>query len=254
MTTNADLSDDALAAVLARTSGELLLQLRQSAADVDPKQLRADGDRRSHEHLAAALADARPNDSVLSEEGKDDSTRLNADRVWIVDPLDGTREYGEDGRTDWAVHVALWSTGELIAGAVALPARDMVLSTDEPPVLPAPYGGPPRMLVSRTRPPGMVSDVAQRIGGQLVPLGSAGAKAMAVALGEAEIYLHGGGQYEWDSAAPVAVARAAGLHCSRIDGSPLVYNRADPLLPDLLICRPEYADAVLEGVAAVGLS
>jgi 3'(2'), 5'-bisphosphate nucleotidase len=254
MTTHTDLSDHALAAMLARTSGELLLHLRQSAADVDPKQLRADGDRSSHEHLAAALSDARPKDAVLSEEGKDDSARLTAERVWIVDPLDGTREYGEDGRTDWAVHVALWSRGDLIAGAVALPARGMVLSTGEPPVLPAPYGGPPRLLVSRTRPPGMVSDVAERIGGELVPLGSAGAKAMAVALGEAEIYLHGGGQYEWDSAAPVAVARAAGLHCSRVDGSPLVYNRADPLLPDLLICRPEYADAVLEGVAAAGLS
>ena len=254
MTALAELSDHALAAALARDSGDLLLRLRASAADRDPKQLRDEGDRRSHEHLAAALADARPDDAVLSEEGKDDLARLQADRVWIVDPLDGTREYGEEGRTDWAVHVALWRSGDLVAGAVALPARDMVLSTDPAPVLPAPYGGPPRLLVSRTRPPGLVSDVADRIGGELVPLGSAGAKAMAVALGEAEIYLHGGGQYEWDSAAPVAVALAAGLHCSRVDGSKLVYNREDPLLPDLLVCRPEYADAVLEAVATTGLA
>ncbi|MDX6286308.1 MAG: 3(2), 5-bisphosphate nucleotidase [Frankiales bacterium] len=254
MTAHTDLSDHALAAALAHESGDLLLQLRKSASDRDPKQLRDDGDRLSHEHLAAALASARPDDAVLSEEGKDDHVRLDANRVWIVDPLDGTREYGEDGRVDWAVHVALWQGGDLVAGAVALPARDMVLSTGEPPVLPAPYGGPPRLLVSRTRPPGLVSDVADQIGGELVPLGSAGAKAMAVALGEAEIYLHAGGQYEWDSAAPVAVALSAGLHCSRVDGSPLIYNREDPLLPDLLICRPEYADAVLEAVAKTGLS
>jgi 3'(2'), 5'-bisphosphate nucleotidase len=250
----AAMSDHALAAALAHASGELLLHLRQRAGELDPKQLRDEGDRRSHEHLAAALADARPKDAVLSEEAKDDLVRLSADRVWIVDPLDGTREYGEEGRTDWAVHVALWQDGDLVAGAVALPGRDLVLSTDPAPAVPSPYGGPPRLLVSRTRPPGLVSDVAEQIGGELVPLGSAGAKAMAVALGEAEIYLHGGGQYEWDSAAPVVVARAAGLHCSRVDGSPLVYNREDPLLPDLLICRPEYAESVLAAVARTGLS
>jgi 3'(2'), 5'-bisphosphate nucleotidase len=250
----AAMSDHALAAALARASGELLLELRQRAADMDPKELRDEGDRRSHEHLAAALADARPDDAVLSEEAKDDHVRLEADRVWIVDPLDGTREYGEEGRTDWAVHVALWAAGDLVAGAVALPGRDLVLSTDEPPVLPSAYAGPPRLLVSRTRPPGFVGEVADQLGGELVPLGSAGAKAMAVALGEAEIYLHGGGQYEWDSAAPVAVARSAGLHCSRVDGSPLVYNRSDPLLPDLLVCRPEFAATVLAAVAQTGLS
>ena len=254
MTTTTNSSDDALAATLARESGELLLRLRTRARELDAKELRAQGDRNSHEHLMAALAQARPNDAVLSEEGKDDARRLSAERVWIVDPLDGTREYGEEGRSDWAVHVALWSNGDLIAGAVALPARDLVLATDDPPQLPPHYDGAPRLLVSRTRPPGLVQDVADRIGGELVPLGSAGAKAMAVALGEAEIYLHGGGQYEWDSAAPVAVARAAGLHCSRVDGSSLAYNRADPLLPDLLICRPEYAEPVLAAVREIGLN
>jgi 3'(2'), 5'-bisphosphate nucleotidase len=253
MTTTDPRPDAELAADLAGSAGRLLLELRERAGELDPKQLRDAGDAKSHDHLVAALGAARPADAILSEEGRDDAARLSADRVWIVDPLDGTREYGEAGRTDWAVHVALWSGGDLVDGAVALPARDLVLSTAEPPTLTPARDGAPRLLVSRTRPPGDVAEVADRIGGELVPLGSAGAKAMAVVLGEAEIYLHGGGQYEWDSAAPVAVARAAGLHCSRIDGSRLEYNRADPLLPDLLICRTEYADAVLAAVSDVGM-
>jgi 3'(2'), 5'-bisphosphate nucleotidase len=253
MTSPANLDDHALAATLAQQAGDLLLDLRKSAGELDPKDLRAQGDRRSHEFLMAQLTDARPKDAVLSEEGKDDAARLSADRVWIVDPLDGTREYGEEGRTDWAVHVALWQAGELIAGAVALPGRGLVLDTANPPAVPAPRNGPPRLLVSRTRPPGFVGDVAERLGGELLPLGSAGAKAMAVALGEAEIYLHAGGQYEWDSAAPAVVAEAAGLHCSRVDGSRLAYNQPDPLLPDLLICRPELSASVLEAVAVTGL-
>jgi 3'(2'), 5'-bisphosphate nucleotidase len=253
MTRATDLDDHALAATLAQRAGDLLTQLRQRADQMEPRELRAEGDRRSHEFLVAELASARSDDAVLSEEGKDDSARLNADRVWIVDPLDGTREYGEEGRTDWAVHVALWQRGDLVAGAVALPARELVLGTTDPPAVPPPYAGPPRLLVSRTRPPGFVGEVSERLNGTLVPLGSAGAKAMAVALGEAEIYLHAGGQYEWDSAAPVVVARAAGLHCSRVDGSELAYNQPDPLLPDLLVCRPELASRVLEAVAVTGL-
>jgi 3'(2'), 5'-bisphosphate nucleotidase len=254
LTDLSEADDHAVAASLARAAGDLLLEIRRDAASLEPKELRAAGDARSHDYLMAALASVRPDDRVLSEEGKDDPRRLDAERVWIVDPLDGTREFGEPPRTDWAVHVALWQEGQLVAGAVALPGADTVLSTMDAPRVPAPYGGPPRLLVSRTRPPGDVGEVAERLGGELVPLGSAGAKAMAVALGDAEIYLHSGGQYEWDSAAPVAVARAAGLHCSRIDGSPLEYNRPDPLLPDLLICRPEYADAVLAAVLAVGMT
>jgi 3'(2'), 5'-bisphosphate nucleotidase len=252
MTAPTDLDDHALAADLARRAGHLLLDLRKQAGELDAKELRAQGDRRSHEFLMAELRKARPDDAVLSEEGKDDSARLNATRVWIVDPLDGTREYGEEGRTDWAVHVALWQGGDLVAGAVALPGRDMVLNTGAPPTVPPATQDAPRLLVSRTRPPGFVGDVAERIGGTLVPLGSAGAKAMAVALGEAEIYLHAGGQYEWDSAAPVAVASSAGLHCSRVDGSALAYNQADSMLPDLLICRPELAAEVLDAVQATG--
>jgi 3'(2'), 5'-bisphosphate nucleotidase len=240
-------NDHALAAELATSAGRLLVDLRaRRAADaVDPKALGREGDAEAHELLMAGLAEARPGDAVLSEEGLADPARLTAERVWIVDPLDGTREYGEVPRRDWAVHVALVVGGEPVAGAVALPARDLTLATDPPPPPAPPWEGPPRVLVSRSRPPVEATRVAEALGGELVPLGSAGAKAMAVVLGEADVYAHSGGQYEWDSAAPVAVARAAGLHVSRLDGSPLVYNRPDPYLPDLLICRPELAGRVI---------
>ena len=218
-------------------------------------ELKAEGDRRSHEFLVAELQAARPCDIVLSEEGKSDSRRLSAARVWIVDPLDGTREFGEPPRDDWAVHVALLEGGELVAGAVSLPARGMTLSTAEPPALPPvpPPASPnnpgspkgPRVIASRSRPGPVPRAIADALEGELVFLGSAGAKAMSVVLGDADIYAHTGGQYEWDSAAPVAVARAAGCHTSRIDGSPLRYNQPDPYLPDLLICRPEWADKAL---------
>ena len=170
--------------------------------------------------------------------------RLSAERVWIVDPLDGTREFSELGREDWAVHVALWQSGALVAGAVALPAQGVTLATPDP-VPPPAYSGEPRIVVSRTRPPEIALKVRDALNGTLVPMGSAGAKVAAVIQGLADVYVHAGGQFEWDSAAPVAVAGAAGLHTSRIDGSPLEYNRSDPKLPDLVVCRPEYADAVL---------
>ncbi len=240
--------DDELAAQIATEAGELLLELRRKAeseGEFDPRRLKDEGDRRSHEFLMRRLAELCPGDAILSEEGADDDARLSAARAWIVDPLDGTREFSEPPRTDWAVHVALWSDGELVAGAVALPAQGMTLSTANPPPLPPAHAGPPRLVVSRTRPPKETSLVAEALGCELVPMGSAGAKAMAVVQGEAELYVHGGGQYEWDSAAPVAVARAAGLFTSRLDGSPLVYNQAPPYLPDLIICRPELADAII---------
>jgi 3'(2'), 5'-bisphosphate nucleotidase len=243
----ASTNDHSLAAELATNAGRLLVDLRARRATegVDPKALGREGDAESHRLLMAALADARPRDAVLSEEGLADPARLAAERVWIVDPLDGTREYGEVPRTDWAVHVALVVGGEPVAGAVALPARDLTLASEPPPPPPPAWEGPPRVLVSRSRPPAEAARVAEALGGELVPLGSAGAKAMAVVLGEADVYAHSGGQYEWDSAAPVAVARAAGLHVSRLDGTPLVYNRPDPYLPDLLICRPELAERVI---------
>jgi 3'(2'), 5'-bisphosphate nucleotidase len=240
--------DHALAARLATDAGRLLVELRDtlSAEGIAGKQLGREGDARAHELLVGRLAELRTGDAVLSEEGLADPARLLAERVWIVDPLDGTREYGELPRTDWAVHVALVVGGEPVAGAVALPGRDLTLATEAPPPPPPPWDGPPRVLVSRSRPPAEATRVAEALGGELVPLGSAGAKAMAVVLGEADVYAHSGGQYEWDSAAPVAVAAAAGLHVSRLDGSPLGYNRPDPYLPDLLVCRPELAERVID--------
>jgi 3'(2'), 5'-bisphosphate nucleotidase len=245
-------ADDRLATELADQAGRLLLALRSDGGD--PDDLRKAGDRSSHEFLAAELAVQRPADAILSEEGRDDPARLSAERVWIVDPLDGTREFGEPGRVDWAVHVALWERGALTAGAVALPAEGRVLTTAEPPAAPAPpvAGRPLRVVVSRTRPPALLEKLSELIDVTLVPLGSAGAKAAAVIKGEADAYIHGGGQYEWDSAAPVAVAQSAGLHASRLDGSPLRYNQPDPVLPDILICPAALAGTLLDAISAAG--
>jgi 3'(2'), 5'-bisphosphate nucleotidase len=244
--------DDRLAAELAERAGTLLLDLR--AAGGDPEDLRKAGDRLSHEFLAAELAARRPGDAVLSEEGRDDRARLAASRVWIVDPLDGTREFGEPGRTDWAVHVALWEHGALTAGAVALPAQGQVLATTAPPVVPPVNGsgGRLRVVVSRTRPPAFLERLSEEMSVTLVPLGSAGAKAAVVIRGEADAYIHAGGQHEWDSAAPAAVALAAGLHASRLDGSPLQYNQPDPVLPDILMCPAVLAESLLEAIGAAG--
>ena len=297
--------DHALARDLAEQAGQRLLELRAHGGD--PDVLRKAGDRLSHEFLTRELADRRPGDVVLSEEGADNPARLDARRVWIVDPLDGTREFGEPGRTDWAVHVALWERsdtsgpGDLTAGAVALPAQDKVLSTaagerqqcsiDAAITTSmfhrgregAPEGGTGlaggdggasgrpggeggasgrpggeggasgriRIVVSRTRAPQFVWDISDLIDAELVPLGSAGAKVAAVVDGEVDAYVHGGGFYEWDTAAPVAVARAAGFHASRIDGSPLAYNQPDLLMPDILVCRPALAGVLLQAIREV---
>jgi 3'(2'), 5'-bisphosphate nucleotidase len=241
--------DHQLACRLASAAGQQLLTLR--GGDLASDALRAAGDRLSHAYLAAELARLRPQDAVLSEEGTDDPGRLAAQRVWIVDPLDGTREFGEPGRSDWAVHVALWQAGELVAGAVALPAENRVLSTWRPEAVPpVPDPARLRLVVSRTRPPAFVARLAADLNAVELPMGSAGAKAAAVITGQADGYVHSGGQYEWDSAAPVAVARAAGLHASRIDGSPLRYNQPDPTLPDIVICRAELAPRLLGAIAA----
>ena len=244
------MTDAALAADLATRAGELLLRLRSRMGFSDADGLRDAGDQHSHEFLLAELTRERPEDTVLSEEGSDDLTRLDADRVWIVDPLDGTNEYGEEGRTDWAVHVALWerAAGGLTAAAVALPARRMTLSTDgHYPPLPE-VSAPPRLAVSRSRAPQFVAALAADVGVVPTPIGSAGMKAMSILLGEADAYVHSGRMKEWDSAAPAAVAAAAGLHVSRLDGSPLRYNQADPWLPDLLICRRDLAEPVLKAL------
>jgi 3'(2'), 5'-bisphosphate nucleotidase len=237
------MDDHELAADAARRAAELLVELRAAGATG------ADGDRRSNELILEVLARARPDDAILSEESKDSPERLEAERVWIVDPLDGTREFGEAGRIDWAVHVALVVGGTPVAAAVALPAEGLVLSTASPPKLAPPSNGRTRLVVSRSRPPALASYLAERLDAELVPLGSAGAKTMAVVRGDADVYAHAGGQYEWDSAAPVGVASAVGCHCSRLDGAPLRYNQPDPYLPDLLVCRPELADAVVTAVA-----
>ncbi|MBX7456192.1 3'(2'),5'-bisphosphate nucleotidase CysQ [Mycolicibacterium sp. 3033] len=238
------MTDHELAALLATEAGRLLLDVRAEFADAAAQDRKDAGDKRSHDFLMAALAAERPDDAVLSEEGVDDPVRLSAQRVWIVDPLDGTREFSEPDRTDWAVHVALWEAGELVAGAVALPAQGITLATPSV-AAPPPAPAVPRIVVSRTRPPAVALAVKEALGGELVEMGSAGAKVASVVQGLSDVYVHAGGQYEWDSAAPVAVARAAGLHTSRIDGSPLIYNQRDSKLPDLIVCRPELAEAVL---------
>lgn len=256
------LTDARLAHTAAQEAGAALLAVRAElvGAGADARALRDEGDRRSQEVLARVLADQRPRDAVLSEEAADDPARLTASRVWIVDPLDGTREFsevggpGEDGRVDWAVHVALWEDGNLVAGAVALPAAGTTYSTDPPPRRPTGTPAVLRLAVSRSRPPAFVRALADALGAELVPMGSAGVKATSVLRDEADAYVHAGGQFEWDSAAPVAVARAAGLHTSRVDGSPLLYNRPDPRLPDLVVARPEVAGVVLEALAGLDLT
>ncbi len=241
---NADQETDAqLARRIADTAGELLITLQRSNL-FDGKALGKVGDRVANGFIMEALAQNRPGDAVLSEEEAADPARLSRQRVWIVDPLDGTREYGER-RSDWAVHIALAVDGVATVGAVALPGVPATLCTERPTTIASPGEGPLRMVVSRTRPAAEAVAVAEKLGAELLPMGSAGAKAMAIVQGEADIYLHSGGQYEWDSCAPVAVALAAGLHASRIDGTPLIYNLENPYLPDLLICRKEQAGEVL---------
>ena len=244
---SASINDHELAAYLAQAAGQVLLDLRADGELTDTALGKA-GDELANRFLCDALHKQRPDDGLLSEEEKDNPERLSKSRVWIIDPVDGTREYGEREndrwRTDWAVHVALAIDGKPAIGAVALPSLGVVLRTDQPQPLPQ-LPVTPRMVVSRTRPAKEALEVAEHIKAALIPMGSAGAKAMAIVRGEAEIYLHTGGQFEWDSCAPAAVAAAHGLHISRIDGSPMVYNQADVYMPDLLICRPEWAARVL---------
>jgi 3'(2'), 5'-bisphosphate nucleotidase len=242
--------DHALAASAATTAGKRLLEVREELRGAPGWHVGDEGDLRAHDLLVELLAKEAPGDAVLSEEGRDDLRRLEERRVWIIDPLDGTREFGEVGRSDWAVHVALAIDGTVAAGAVALPAVGITLGSEPAPVVPDREPGRVRIVVSRSRPPAEAHLLARELDGELVALGSAGAKAMAVVLGHVDIYAHSGGQYEWDNAAPAAVAQAAGLHASRLDGSPLRYNNRDPWLPDLLICRPELTDEVLRVLRA----
>lgn len=250
------LTDAALAARLARDAGELLLQVRREEGFWDPYDLGDAGDKRANELILDGLARERPDDAVLSEEAVDDLSRVHADRVWIVDPLDGTWEFSTL-RNDWAVHIALWQreagppTGGITDAAVALPAFGQVYRTDTVTPPPPRGDGPIRVTASASRPPAVLWRLADQMDLELIRIGSAGAKAMAVVTGDVDAYLHAGGQWEWDSAAPAGVVRAAGLHASRLDGSPLIYNRRDPYLPDLLMCRQELADVLLTEIRSV---
>ena len=238
--------DHRAASAIATEAGRVLLEVR--AGGLTPDELKAAGDARSQQCIAEALRTRYPGDAVLSEEAADDAARLGSRRVWIIDPLDGTREFSEVDRPDWAVHVALVEDGALVAGAVALPAQGVTLSTAEPPPTPTPARPDVRLLVSRTRPTEHATALAAALDAELVPVGSAGAKVAAVVLGEADVYAHTGGLYEWDPAAPVAVATGAGLHTSRFDGTPLRYNQPNPWLPDLLVCRRDLAAKVLAAI------
>ncbi len=248
------LDDHAFAVWAAERAGSVLLDVRAGAAadGLEGKALKDAGDAAAQAELDRVLTQHRPDDSVLSEEASDDKSRLTARRVWIIDPLDGTREFSEPPRDDWAVHVALWEDGELVAGAVAQPALGETFSTGRPSVVPPRTSKRPRIAVSRSRPPAFVEALAADLDAELVPMGSAGVKVMSVVRDVADAYVHAGGQYQWDNAAPVAVARAAGLHCSRVDGSPLVYNADDTSLPDLIVCRPELAEQIVDFVRRHG--
>jgi 3'(2'), 5'-bisphosphate nucleotidase len=251
------LTDAALAAQVAEEAGELLLEMREQMGFYDPYDLGDAGDMRANTLILDRLHHERPHDAILSEEAVDDVSRVDADRVWIVDPVDGTYEYSMPGRADWAVHIALWQRtgadgqGTLTDAAVALPARGEVYRTDTVTPPPPRADGPIRITASSNRPPAVLWRIRDELDIQLVRIGSAGAKAMAVVRGDVDAYLHAGGQWEWDSAAPAGVLWAAGLHATRLDGSPLIYNRRDPYLPDLLMCRPEVAGPLLEVIWSV---
>ncbi len=246
--------DHVLATWLADTAGRRLLEVREEG--LTGRELKDAGDLAAHDLLMALLREHRPADAVLSEERPDEGAgkidRLQAHRVWIIDPLDGTREFSEPPREDWAVHVALWCDGELVAGAVAQPALGETFNTGHPPVVPPGTAVRPRIAVSRSRPPAFVHALAAELDAELVPMGSAGVKVLSVARDLTDAYVHAGGQYEWDSAAPVAVAAAAGLFTSRVDGTPLRYNQEDVYLPDLIVCRPELAGRIVEFVKRHG--
>ncbi|MCV7168506.1 3'(2'),5'-bisphosphate nucleotidase CysQ [Mycobacterium manitobense] len=245
------LTDAALAAAVAAEAGELLLGVRDEVGFYDPYYLGDVGDMRANALILDRLRRHRPDDAVLSEEAVDDLSRVQADRVWIVDPVDGTHEFSLPGHDDWAVHIALWQRGAggpdggLTDAVVALPATGEVFRSDTVTPPPPRREGPIRIAASASRPPAVLWRLREHLDIQPVRIGSAGAKAMAVVRGDVDAYIHAGGQWEWDSAAPAGVVLAAGLHASRLDGSPMIYNRPDPYLPDFVMCRSELADQLL---------
>lgn len=243
-------TDQQLASRIATQAGVMLVELRDELAieGIHYWDLKDEGDVAGHRYIMDALTQARPDDVILSEEAADNRRRLSAERVWIIDPIDGTNEFAEPPRYDWAIHIALWEKGKLTVGSVALPTLGITFDADPAPIVPPSTRERPLLVTSRTRNPYCAVKVANALGCDVARLGSAGAKAMAVVMGEADLYVHDGGMYQWDSAAPSAVAAAAGLHVSRTDGSPLIYNEESLWLPDFLVCRPEFAEAALRAL------
>lgn len=242
----AELTDARLTHRLAQGTGEILKGVRNVGV-LRGRSLGDAGDDLAQSWISRTLAQHRPGDGFLSEEAADNPARLKKDRVWIVDPLDGTKEFAT-GRQDWAVHIALVENGRPTHAAVGMPDLGVVFDSADVRAVVGPYSR--KIVVSHNRPPAVASYVAQEMGYETVQLGSAGAKAIHVLLGDSDAYIHAGGQYEWDSAAPVGVATAAGLHCSRLDGSALTYNNKDTYVPDMLICRPELAEEIMAHAAA----
>ena len=243
-------TDQQLASRVATEAGAMLVELRDElvAEGIHYWDLKDEGDVAGHRYIMSALTAARPDDVILSEEAADNRRRLNAERVWIIDPIDGTNEFAEHPRHDWAIHIALWEAGELTAASVALPTLGVTFDASPAAVVPPSTRARPLLVTSRSRNPYCAVMVANALGCDVARLGSAGAKAMAIVMGEADIYVHDGGMYQWDSAAPSAVAKAAGLHVSRIDGSPLEYNKESLWLPDFLVCRRELAEPALKAL------
>jgi 3'(2'), 5'-bisphosphate nucleotidase len=243
-------TDQQLASRVATEAGAMLVELRDElvAEGIHYWDLKDEGDVAGHRYIMSALTAARPDDVILSEEAADNRRRLNAERVWIIDPIDGTNEFAEHPRHDWAIHIALWEAGELTAASVALPTLGVTFDASPAAVVPPSTRARPLLVTSRSRNPYCAVMVANALGCDVARLGSAGAKAMAIVMGEADIYVHDGGMYQWDSAAPSAVAKAAGLHVSRIDGSPLEYNKESLWLPDFLVCRSELAEPALKAL------
>ena len=243
-------TDQQLASRVATEAGAMLVELRDElvAEGIHYWDLKDEGDVAGHRYIMSALTSARPDDVILSEEAADNRRRLSAERVWIIDPIDGTNEFAEHPRHDWAIHIALWEAGELTAASVALPTLGITFDASPAAVVPPSTRAKPLLVTSRSRNPYCAVMVANALGCDVARLGSAGAKAMAVVMGEADIYVHDGGMYQWDSAAPSAVAKAAGLHVSRIDGSPLEYNKESLWLPDFLVCRRELAEPALKAL------
>ena len=243
-------TDQQLASRVATEAGAMLVELRDElvAEGIHYWDLKDEGDVAGHRYIMSALTAARPDDVILSEEAVDNRRRLSAERVWIIDPIDGTNEFAEHPRHDWAIHIALWEAGELTAASVALPTLGVTFDASPAAIVPPSTRARPLLVTSRSRNPYCAVMVANALGCDVARLGSAGAKAMAIVMGEADIYVHDGGMYQWDSAAPSAVAKAAGLHVSRIDGSPLKYNQESLWLPDFLVCRTELAEPALKAL------